>query len=128
MSAENKEMPAPPEKPSEKGTGKQVAYMFSFLIGLATGSALVLNGPKVRRSLAKAVLTGGSAAVTAGKHVQRVSARVVEDFQDAFAEAQADAAQKEMERQGVAGLHDELRNLRADLSSLRPQSGPGPVQ
>jgi hypothetical protein len=128
MSAENKENSAPSEKPKGQGAGKQVAYMFSFLIGLATGSALVLNGPKVRRSLAKAVLTGGSAAATAGKHVQRVSARVLEDFQDAFAEAHADAAQKEMERQNVAGLHDELRNLRADLSSLRPQGGQGPVQ
>lgn len=128
MSAENKESPAPPEKPKSEGAGKQVAYMFSFLIGLATGSALVLNGPKVRRSLAKAVLTGGNAAVTAGKHVQRVSTRVVEDFQDAFAEAHADAAQKELERQSVAGLQDELRNLRADISSLRPKSGPGTVQ
>ena len=123
MSAENKSEPAPSEKPKGQGTGKQVAYMFSFLIGLATGSALVLNGPKVRRSIAKAVLTGGSAAATAGKHVQRVSTRVLEDFQDAFAEAHSDAAQKEMERQSVAGLRDELRNLRDDISSLRPQSG-----
>ena len=124
MSAENKTEAAQPEKAKGQGTGKQVAYMFSFLVGLATGSALLLNGPKVRRSLAKAVLTGGNAAATAGKHMQRVSTRVLEDFQDAFAEAQADAAQKEMERQGVAGLHDELRNLRDDISSLRPRSGP----
>jgi ubiquinone biosynthesis protein UbiJ len=102
--------------------------MFSFLVGLATGSALVLNGPKVRRSLAKAVLTGGNAAAAASKHVQRISTRVLEDFQDAFAEAHADAAQKSMERQAAAGLHDEIRKMRADLSSLRPQSGTGSVQ
>jgi hypothetical protein len=128
MSAENQEEGGPPKKSKGNVPGKQAAYMFSFLIGLATGSALVLNGPKVRRSLAKAVLKGGNAAAAAGKQVQRVSTRVLEDFQDAFAEAQAEAAEKEMERQSIAGLKDELRNLRADVSSLWPQGGPGPVQ
>jgi hypothetical protein len=97
--------------------------MFSFFLGLATGVVVLLNGPSVRRGIARAALTGGDAAATAGREARKLSAKLIEDFQDAFAEVKQERAVAEAQQQGAAQLLAELRELRAAIASIESQRG-----
>lgn len=102
--------------------------MFSFLFGLAAGASLLLNGPRARRGVAKAVLKGGDVAVALGREARRVSAGVVADFEDAFAEAKAERNGAGAEQETWTALHAQIRQLRAEIASLNPNTAHGPVQ
>lgn len=97
--------------------------MFSLVLGLATGIAFLLNGSSVRRGIAKLALTGGDAAAAAARGARRVSARVIEDFEDAFAEVKHERALGEAQQQSASELLAEVQQLRADLHSLEPKTG-----
>lgn len=96
--------------------------MFSFLLGLATGVTVLLNGPSVRRGIARAALTGGDAVATAGREARKLSARLIEDFEDAFAEVKQERAVADAQQQSLIELVAELHQLRAALQSM--QSNP----
>ena len=102
--------------------------MFSFLIGLAAGITVILNGPQVRRGIAKAVLTGGDLAAGAGKEAKRLTSQLAEDFEDAMAEAKAEKEQAqaaaEAEALAMNELAAQLRQMRADIASLESKLGP----
>ena len=96
--------------------------MFSFLVGLATGIAVLVSGPQVRRGLARAVLKGKDLAEGVAKETRRATARMAEDFEDAIAEVKAerDRAQVNAEREAevLRELSEQLRRIRADVASL----------
>jgi hypothetical protein len=90
-----------------------------------------LNGPKVRRGIARAVLTGSDLAAETGKEARRVTAQMVEDFEDALAEVKAEKAQAQAEAQSIHELAAQVRQIRADVSSIASrsfESKTGPVQ
>ena len=95
--------------------------MLSFLFGLTAGAFVILNGPSVRRGIALAVLKGGDAAAEAGRYAQRASAQLVEDFEDAFAEARAERARAEAHANGLSELQNQLRQIHAEIVSLESQ-------
>jgi hypothetical protein len=94
--------------------------LIGFVAGAGFGAALIFNSRGVRRGLAKAVVKGGKAATTASRHVMRVSSEMVEDFQDALAEARLE----EETRQSIdpAEILASLRNLRQEFESVQSPS------
>jgi len=96
--------------------------MFSFLIGLGAGVAVLLNGPSVRRGIARAVLQGGDALAVAGREARKYSAKMKEDFEDAFAEAKFERERSAAQQHGMSELAAQVAQLRADIASLHPQS------
>ena len=96
--------------------------LIGFVAGAGFGAALVLNSRGVRRGLAKAVVKGGKAATTASRHVMRVSTEMMEDFQDALAEARLE----EETRQSIdpADILVSLRNFRQEFESVQSTSNP----
>jgi ubiquinone biosynthesis protein UbiJ len=97
--------------------------MFSFLVGLASGVTVLLNGQKVRLGLVRAVLTGGEMAKEAGKGTQRLTARIVEDFQDAVAEVKAEKSQAGSEQQSLTEIAAQLREFRAEVAAMESKTG-----
>jgi hypothetical protein len=102
--------------------------MFSFFLGLAAGVTVLLNGPEIRRGIAKATLAGGDAALALGQQARRISARTLEDFEDAFAEAKAERSQSTAAMQGMAELRSELKSLRDEIQSLGTKAHSSSVQ
>ena len=98
--------------------------MFSFLVGLASGVTVLLNGQKVRLGLVRAVLTGSVMAKEAGKRTQRLTARIVEDFQDAVAEVKAEKSQAGSEQQSLTEIAAQLREFRAEVAAMESKMGP----
>jgi hypothetical protein len=96
--------------------------LISFVVGAGFGATLVFNGRGVRRGLAKAVVKGGKAATNASHHIMRVSSEMVEDFQDALAEARFE----EENRQPIdpAEILASLRDLRQEFESVQSPSNP----
>ena len=92
--------------------------MFSFLVGLATGLTVLLNGPSVRRGVARAALTGGDAAATLAREAIKLSSRTREDFEDAFAEARQHRAEMKAQQDSVSNMISELRRLRQELGTV----------
>jgi hypothetical protein len=105
-------------KPGHVNKSRRVSVMLSFFWGLTTGVMLLLNGRIVRRGFAKAVLNSGDAAVSVGRQIRRVSAGVVADLEDAFAEVKSETASAKAEREAMAALHAELQGLRTEIASL----------
>jgi hypothetical protein len=97
--------------------------MFSFIVGLATGVTVLLNGQKVRLGIVRAVLTGSEMAKEAGKGTQRLAGRMVEDFQDAVAEVKAEKSQAGSEQQSLSDLVGQLREFRAEVAAMEPKTG-----
>jgi hypothetical protein len=97
--------------------------MFSFLVGLATGCTILLNGQKVRLGIVRAVLTGGEMAKEAGKGTRRLTARMVEDFQDAVAEVKAEKTQAVADQQSLPELVAQLRQFRQEIAAMESKVG-----
>jgi hypothetical protein len=95
--------------------------LISFVVGAGFGTALVFNSRGVRRGLAKAVVKGGKAATTASHHLMRVSSEMVEDFQDALAEARLEETRQSID---PAEILTSLRDLRQQFESGQSTSNP----
>ncbi|MFZ4698663.1 MAG: hypothetical protein ACOYMG_01300 [Candidatus Methylumidiphilus sp.] len=61
--------------------------MWGFIFGLAAGTAVLSNKPKVRRGLAVLLVAGEDAVACAGHTVRRVGTQIREDLEDIMAEA-----------------------------------------
>jgi len=61
--------------------------MWGFLFGLASGTALLSNGPQVRRGLAVLLVAGEDAAAGAARLARRAAVQIREDLEDILAEA-----------------------------------------
>ncbi|MBV9081217.1 MAG: hypothetical protein JOZ62_00970 [Acidobacteriaceae bacterium] len=80
--------------------------MFSFLLGLAAGTACVLNGPGTRRLLVTILAKGQQAATATARDAVRWSARLGEEIQDIVIEAKAEAAEEAARQNaGVPATH-----------------------
>ena len=101
---------------------------FSFLLGVGTGFVVLSNGPKVRRTIARAAVLGADAAMAAGKEAQRISARMAEDFQDALAEVRAEEAQKKAEAEALEELREQVRQMKAESEAFRARAEGTKVQ
>jgi hypothetical protein len=92
--------------------------MLSFFLGIAAGITVLLNGPAVRLGVARTTLKGGDALMGATREARRLSAKLIEDFEDSFAEAKQERAYKASQQKNVSDLMAELRALREDVASL----------
>jgi ubiquinone biosynthesis protein UbiJ len=97
--------------------------MFSFVVGLATGLTILLNGQKVRLGLVRTVLAGAEAAKGAGQGARRFTARVVEDFEDAVAEVKAEKTQTDTNKQNLADLAAQLKQFREEIGAMEAKTG-----
>jgi ubiquinone biosynthesis protein UbiJ len=92
--------------------------MFSFFVGLATGFTILMNGQKVRLGLVRTVLAGAEVAKEAGQGARRLTARVVEDFEDAVAEVKAEQTQAGTNKQNLTDLAAQLKQFREEIGAM----------
>jgi hypothetical protein len=96
--------------------------LIGFVAGAGVGAALILNSRGVKRGLAKAVVKGSKAATTASRRVMRASSEMLEDFQDALAEARLE--EETRESIDPAEILASLRDFRQELDSVQSTSNP----
>lgn len=96
--------------------------LIGFVAGAGVGAALILNSRGVKRGLAKAVVKGSKAATTASRRVMRASSEMLEDFQDALAEARLEEGTRESI--DPAEILASLRDFRQELDSVQSTSNP----
>jgi uncharacterized protein YqfA (UPF0365 family) len=92
--------------------------MWSFLLGFGAVAAALANGPEVRRTIARAILTGSDLATDVGIKAYRVSKEFAADFEDAFAEVRAERAQAS---EPGASVTASLQELRREIEELRAE-------
>ena len=97
--------------------------MFSFLLGFGAAFYCAANGPAVRRTFARAVLTGYDLAVSLGRSAHRGSLELKEDMEDAFAEVRAERAAQTSSAfiTPDAETLQRIQSVRCEIASLRSE-------